>query len=174
MLRFIFPILTIAGVSSMVACSGPDPVVADEANNAAAAPADVDVLPPDESVATSSDDLENGATEGENISSAAGTAGAIPASFQGRWALTPADCTSTRGDNKGLMTVTADTLTFYEARAKPEGELKRTSHSVSGEFAFTGEGQSWKKYQVLDLQSGKLVRTESDPMASYTYARCTS
>ena len=32
----------------------------------------------------------------------------IPAAFHGRWGMVPADCTSTRGDNKGLITVDAE------------------------------------------------------------------
>jgi hypothetical protein len=98
----------------------------------------------------------------------------IPAALQGRWALTPADCTSLRGETKGLLVVFSDNLRFYESQAQPQGELKRTPKSVSGSFAFTGEGMKWKKYQVLELEAGKLVRTESDPMKSFTYARCTS
>jgi hypothetical protein len=164
MLRAIFPIVTIASVATLVACSGQDPV-APEANNISSS--EVDVLPPDESAATPTNDLENGADE--PVVEATST---IPASFQGRWALSPADCTSTRGDNKGLLIVAADKLTFYEARAIPAGSLKQTKDSVSGDFNFTGEGQNWKRYQVLELQNSKLVRTESSPMASYTYARC--
>jgi hypothetical protein len=32
----------------------------------------------------------------------------------------------------------------------------------------------WKKYEALELRDNKLVRTESSPMKSYAYARCTS
>jgi hypothetical protein len=164
MLRAIFPIFTIASVATLVACSGQDPV-APEANNISAS--EVDVLPPDESVATPTNDLANGVDE-----PVAPTTNTIPAAFQGRWGLTPGDCTSTRGDNKGLLTVASNQLTFYEARAKPAGDLEQTRTSVSGDFAFTGEGQTWKRHQVIELQDRKLVRTESNPMASYTYARC--
>jgi hypothetical protein len=164
MLRAIFPIVTIVSVATLVACSGQDPV-APEANNIATS--EVDVLPPDESDTTPTNDLANGVDE-----PVVETANAIPAAFQGRWGLTPADCTSTRGDTKGLLTIAADKLTFYEARAIPAGTLKQTKDSVSGDFNFTGEGQNWKRYQVLELQNSKLVRTESGPMASYTYARC--
>ena len=139
--------------------------MAPEANNIATS--EVDVLPPDESDTTPTNDLANGVDE-----PVVETANAIPAAFQGRWGLTPADCTSTRGDTKGLLTIAADKLTFYEARAIPAGTLKQTKDSVSGDFNFTGEGQNWKRYQVLELQNSKLVRTESGPMASYTYARC--
>ena len=164
MLRAIFPIMTIASVATLVACSGRD-VVAPEANNISSS--EVDVLPPDESATTPSNDLANGVDE-----PVAETTNTIPAAFVGRWGLTPADCTSTRGDNKGLLTVAADRLSFYEARAVPAGSLKRTKDSVSGDFNFTGEGETWKRYQVLELQDSKLVRTESGPMASDTYARC--
>ena len=172
-MRFILPIVTIASVMSMVACSGRDPV-ADEANNTAAAPAEVDVLPPDESVATPTDELENGDDEDVNVSDAEDSPKAIPAAFHGRWAMSPADCTATRSDTKGLLIVSADSLRFYESQARPAGELKFTPKSVSGDFAFTGEGMNWKKYEALELQANKLVRTESNPMKSYAYARCTS
>jgi hypothetical protein len=52
--------------------------------------------------------------------------------------------------------------------------LKTSPDSASGDFAFTGEGMTWKKYEALELQDNKLVRTESSPMTSFTYARCTS
>ena len=164
MLRAIFPIFTIASVATLVACSGQDPV-APEANNISSS--EVDVLPPDESDATPSKDLANGGDE-----PVAQTTGTIPAAFPGRWGLTPADCTSTRGDNKGLLTIAADKLTFYEARAVPSGDLEQTKTSVSGDFSFTGEGETWKRHQVLEIRDSKLTRTESSPMASYTYARC--
>ena len=169
MIRFLAPIVMISGLMSVVACSGRDPVVADEANNLAASPADVDVLPPVESVVTPTNELENGAAEPVNDG-----ASKIPASLHGRWGLTPADCTSTRGDAKGLLIVSGDGLKFYESLGKPAGTLKTSADSASGDFAFTGEGMSWKKYEALQLQESKLVRTESGPMASFTYVRCTS
>ena len=174
MFRFFVPIAVIAGVTSLVACSGGRDPVADGANNAAAAPTDVDVLPPDESVAAPGDEFENDADEAVNVSEAKSNANKIPAAFHGRWAMTPGDCTSNRGDTKGLLIVSADSLRFYESRARPHGELQFTPKSVSGDFAFTGEGMSWKRYEALELQDNKLVRTESSPMKSYTYARCTS
>ena len=94
--------------------------------------------------------------------------------FHGRWGLTPADCTSTRGDAKGLLIVGADKLHILRIAAPCRRAMSRHRHdSFSADFAFTGEGQSWTRYQSLELQKGgKLVRTESGPMASYTYAKC--
>jgi hypothetical protein len=162
-------VLACLAVLSLSACSKRDPV-ADGANTAAP---EIDVLPPDESDATPTNELESGDDEPSNAGEGNGS-GRIPAALHGRWALSPGDCTSTRGDAKGLLIVSGDTLKFYEAQAKPAGDIKTSGTSASGDFAFTGEGTSWKKYEVLELQKNKLVRTESSPMASYTYARCAS
>ena len=170
MIRFIFPIVTIASIMTMGACSGSHDPVADNADNASVSQAEVDVLPTDESSSPA-----NGMDAGVDDASASpvqGVPGKIPASLHGRWGMTPADCTSTRGDAKGLLIVSADGLRFYESVAKPAGELKTSDDSASGDFAFTGEGMTWKKYEALEIQSNKLVRTESSPMKSFAYVRC--
>ena len=97
---------------------------------------------------------------------------AFPAALQGRWGLTPADCTSTRGDAKGLLLVSSDALRFYESSARPARNVKRTADSLSADFDFTGEGQRWTKFETLEVRGNRLVRTESSPMASFTYVRC--
>ena len=165
--------LVVITAIALAACDKRDPV-ADQANNAATAPAEVDVLPPDESVSTPTNELENGDDEDVNVSGTPTDPDQIPAAFHGRWALTPADCTSPNGDTKGLLVVSADRLRFYESQAIPQGGLKFSPKSVSGDFAFKGEGMTWRRYEALQLQDNRLVRTESDPFRSYTYARCTS
>jgi hypothetical protein len=96
----------------------------------------------------------------------------IPAALQGRWALTPMDCSTTRGDAKGLLVVGADGLRFYESRAVPSANVAADSNSIQGDFTFTGEGQTWTKYQALRIQGRDLIRTESNPVASFSYAKC--
>lgn len=44
--------------------------------------------------------------------------GPIPSALQGRWGLTPGDCTSRLGDAKGLLIVGANVLRFYESRSR--------------------------------------------------------
>ena len=170
MIRFYFPIFAITAIMSMVACSGRDPV-ADEANNAAANLAQENAVRPE---VNSLVPANGSGTSADEASAQSTVSRSIPAAMHGRWALTPADCTSTRGDAKGLLIVSAHQLKFYESVGKPAGQLETSADSASGDFAFTGEGMSWKKYEALELQGGKLVRTESDPMTSFTYARCTS
>lgn len=99
-------------------------------------------------------------------------AATIPAALQGRWGLSPADCVPGRSDAKGLLVVSPDELRFYESRAVPGGDVQTDPNSVSGHFAFTGEGQSWTKYEALKLDKQVLVRTEANPTASFSYAKC--
>lgn len=98
--------------------------------------------------------------------------GAIPMPLRGRWGLSPADCTTTQGDAKGLLIISAGDLKFYESRALPGADAETTANSISGQFDFTGEGQTWKRYEALQLQKDGLVRTETNPAASFTYAKC--
>lgn len=163
-----FSLFTVVLLSS---CGGSDPV-ADQANNTASLPAPPTVNASDPSGAPPPPNSENPPAPASGDNTVA-PAAPIPAMFHGRWGLTPGDCTSTRGDNKGLLVVSADKLTFYESRAVPKGNTKSSGDSFSADFDFTGEGQSWTRFQSLELQKGgKLVRTESGPMASYTYAKC--
>lgn len=102
----------------------------------------------------------------------------IPLAVRGRWGLVPADCTSKRGDAKGLLEVSADQLTFYESVAKL-GTIKEAGENrIRATFSYTGEGQSWTQDVVLDAQNdGKtLIRRDygRDAMPGpLKYTRCT-
>jgi hypothetical protein len=88
--------------------------------------------------------------------------------------MVPADCTSTRGDNKGLITVDADSIRFYESRATLAKVTMNAPENFTGDFRFTGEGQTWTKPQNLKLtaSSNTLIRSETEPAMSFTYKRC--
>ena len=98
----------------------------------------------------------------------------IPAKFAGRWGMVPADCTSTRGDAKGLMTISGDTLKFYESRARAEDIAARGNGRVTMKLRFSGEGKTWTTQQSLTMESDgrTLVRQETAPSHAYTYSRC--
>lgn len=166
MLRAIAPVIVCLGMLTVVACGGRDPVDR-QANETAGLPAINDAVP----------DATGAAPEGASPSAAspppAAATVAIPAALQGSWGLSPGDCTSTRGDAKGLLVVGPDDLKFYESRAVPAANVQASPDSIKGDFRFTGEGQTWTKFEALELRGDELVRTESNPMASFTYARCT-
>ena len=163
MLRAIAPLIVPIAMLTVVACSGRDPVD-DKAKNTAGLPA-ANESAPDPSGAPPANAVE---AQPQPTSTTR-----FPASLQGRWGLSPNDCTPTRGDAKGLLIVGPSDLKFYESRAVPAPDIQISRDSISGNFAFTGEGQTWTKFQALELQGKQLVRTESNPMASFTYARCT-
>jgi len=163
MLRAIAPIVACLMMASIVACGSRDPV-ADEADNVAGLPS-----------VNSDSPSPDGAPPNNNSAPAAAStpAAKIPTALQGRWGLSPGDCTSTLGDAKGLLVINDAELRFYESRAVPGADAQADDNSISGTFAFTGEGQSWSKFEAIKLQGHDLVRTETKPAASFTYAKCT-
>lgn len=143
-----------------------------------AAPNDSVVLA-DNSVATTPAPPEAAPTTAATPGPAASpdTGAGIPAALHGRWGLVPADCTSTRGDNKGLLTINDETLRFYESVGTLGKIVERDAGRIVADFAMTGEGQSWTRRMVLDAEDdGKtLVRREqgADAMLGLLrYRRC--
>lgn len=127
-----------------------------------------------EASALSSSDPETGAAVNQ---ASVALEHSIPEGIRGRWGLVPADCTSTAGDAKGLLTIGATQLKFYESIARL-GEVKsRESSSVTATFDFSGEGQNWVLDVTLSSPDGgkTLVRKDTGPDAApepLTYTRC--
>lgn len=96
----------------------------------------------------------------------------IPAALQGRWALAPRDCTAPPNGAKSLLVITPGDLDFSQSHAVPAAGVETDSSSISGNFAFTGEGRSWTKYEALKVNQQRLTRTETNPSASFSYAKC--
>lgn len=96
----------------------------------------------------------------------------IPAALQGRWALAPRDCTDSAAGAKSLLVVTPHELQFFESHAVPAAGIETDANSIGGTFSFIGEGRSWTKYEALKLTQQRLTRTETNPSASFSYARC--
>ena len=163
-------ILVTAAIAALAgACSGQQ---SNSAENQAA-PADVDILPPDESIATPSNDLATGVidTPPENAA-APNPETTIPAALHGRWGLTREDCISTRGDAKGQVMISADSIRFYESVAKPARVRGRSGASISGDFAFAGEGQTWTSPMQWSVSGRKLTRLDSQADSRLVYTRC--
>ena len=168
MLRAIAPIVSCALMVAVVACGKRDPV-ANDANNTSAIPVSSDAA----NAATNAPDATGAPPEkADGVTQTSDPSQLIPASLQGRWGLTPMDCTSTKGDAKGLLIVSATDLKFYESRAVPTQTAQSGTDSITGDFNYTGEGQTWTKFESLKVKGDELVRTESNPTASFTYARC--
>ena len=144
------------------------------ANNDAATSINA-ALPPAEQVAV------NGANVGAPANQVAPTPAKlptrIPEPFQGRWGLNKADCTSTRGDAKGLLTISDARLTFYEAKGTLDKVIAATETSFAARYGFSGEGQTWLRTERFNLVKAELHRTTDaepgqEPPVNLTYARC--
>ena len=163
-MRVRLPYLSIALVAAVAACGRPDPV-ANGANAVAAVPAAANEAAPTPAGGPPPATAAPGSARPARSTP-------IPAALQGRWGLTPGDCTSALGDAKGLLVINNRELRFYESRAVPSPGVAADDDSISGNFAYTGEGQSWTKFETFELRNNSLIRTESNPAASYTYAKC--
>jgi hypothetical protein len=161
----LIPAIALLALAACQPPSDPNAVDPGELNVDAA---DIEVLPPSE---------EAGPPAADNAAAnETAPAAAIPAAFHGRWGMVPADCTSTRGDNKGLITVDSTSIKFYESRATLTKATGDAPENFTGDFGFTGEGQTWTKSQNLKLtgSSNRLIRSETEPAMSFTYKRCTA
>ncbi len=144
-------------------------------NAAEAAEADVEALPASEAP---SDDLaaapptNNAAplNEADDGGSELPPTTLIPAQYRGRWGMVAADCTSTRGDAKGLMTVGETSIRFYESTAALQERRPAIATSFSGVFSFSGEGQTWERVMTLTRTGDSLKRDQAD--GNFTYTRC--
>lgn len=150
---------------ALTACQQNDPnnIAIDDGN---ASNAEVETLPPDETVTNEVSASGNAAVPAPPDANSA----AIPAQYHGRWGMVPADCTSTRGDNKGLITIGDTTVRFYEAVATLKEQRPAIATSFSGLFAFTGEGQKWEKVMTFTRTGDMLKRAEE--AGTFTYRRC--
>ena len=166
MIRFRLPFIALAAIAAVAGCDQRDPV-ANDANANGALPQPVNEASPNPEALPPTN-----AAEPEAANAVSPAASGIPAALHGRWGMSPGDCTSTRGDAKGLLTISREEMRFYESVAVPAEGAEAAANSISGTFSFTGEGQTWSRYQSLQLKGQELVRTETNPTASYTYAKC--
>jgi len=101
----------------------------------------------------------------------------IPGALHGRWGLVAADCEPGRADAKGLLTITADKLEFYESVGELDDIREVADDRIHASFDFTGEGMEWERTMELVLQEtgAALVRREFGADAapgSFRYVKC--
>lgn len=180
MIRIMLPaaLLTLAACSdSKEDKSGPEATanLTPLREAAPAAPAAPSVVP--ETVAEEVDAAEPADAPPAKTEPASDAGGkAIPAAIRGRWGLVAADCTSTRGDAKGLLTIDATNLRFYESHGELVRVRERAANRIVADYRFSGEGMEWDQQMLLDVRGdGKtLIRRDYGEGASgpMRYTRC--
>jgi hypothetical protein len=152
----------LAIASALAACGGTDDGRSNQASPGLAE-AGTNVMPTD------------AAPAGDVVTNDAAEETAIPAALHGRWGLVPEDCTSTRGDAKGLLVVAADELRFYESRARIGRVIESAPNRITADFDFTGEGMEWRRRMTLEAAADTLVRSETGEGAApqpFRYSKC--
>lgn len=162
----------LAGLGLLAACSGSNT----PEDRAATGAAPVAIAASENAAPVSPPASPAGPGAGTTASPAA-TALAIPAALHGRWALVAADCTSTRGDTKGLMVVGPTSVRFYESIATLGAVKEQSATLIAARFAFSGEGMEWQRDMTLDGQEGGgvLIKREygdDAPPGPFKYTRC--
>jgi hypothetical protein len=164
-MRLRLPLVSFALIAAVCACGKQDPVANDlKATNLP--------LPVNRGMPDAAGGPPEASRQTRTAAPAQQPSTAIPQALQGRWGLNPEACTSSPGSAKGLLVVTADELRYYKSRAVPWNDVQTAGESINGTFRFTGEGQTWDKFEALQRNGDKLTRTETNPTASYTYAKC--
>ena len=157
---------------TLAACQQPaddsNIAIDNEVNAAEAANAEAEALLPSEQAADPN--IINGLNEADDAGSEDPNVAFIPAQYRGRWGMVAADCTSTRGDAKGLITIGDTSIRFYESTATLKEQRPAIATSFSGLFGFTGEGQTWQKVMTFARDGNTLTRAEQD--GRFTYTRC--
>lgn len=102
---------------------------------------------------------------------------AIPAAFAGRWGMVANDCDPNRADNKGLLTIVGNRLSFYESRGEAKTLRQTEPTRITFDLPMSGEGMTWSEPTTLTLlDDGKtLVREVTgspDRAGSFRYSRC--
>jgi hypothetical protein len=154
-------------VVALAACGGTDSTENQSSQPAAATQANI-------GSAETANATAEPAPADNSADSAAAVETAIPATMHGRWALVPGDCTTQWGDAKGLLTVTAAELQFYESRGKIAKVIQSAHGRITADFDFQGEGEEWQRRMTLERDGDHLVRTEigEDAPEPFRYARC--
>lgn len=158
---------------ALAACSGeaPQPAPSDAAPSPALDPALASPLPGTGEPAPSTAQPSAAPT----MTSPMGAT--FPPAMIGRWGMVPADCTSQRGDNKGMITITPGEIRFYESVATIAAIKESGANRLRATLAFEGEGMQWTRDAQFDAKpaSDQVVLQEFGDDAvpgPRTYTRC--
>ena len=97
---------------------------------------------------------------------------ALPADYQGYWGVTPDDCELANTAATGRINIDADTIRFYEAKARVQSIALSAPYALSAELRFSGEGAGWTRRNDFRLENGGTVLVRRDGAQVVRYEKC--
>ena len=97
---------------------------------------------------------------------------AFPTEFLGYWGAGDNDCELANTAATGRLNIDADTIRFYETRARVQRLDRRSQQEVVADLRFSGEGQGFHARETYRLDAGGTVLIRTSPTATQRYRRC--
>ncbi len=97
---------------------------------------------------------------------------AFPTEFLGYWGAGDNDCELANTAATGRINIDADTIRFYESRARVQRMDRHSQQEVAVDLRFSGEGQSFYAPEVYRLDAGGTALVRTSPTATQRYRRC--
>lgn len=97
---------------------------------------------------------------------------AFPTEFLGYWGAGDEDCELANTAAVGRINIDADTIRFYQARARVQRLNRRSPQEVVADLRFSREGQSFYAREAYRLDAGGTVLVRTSPTATQRYRRC--
>ena len=97
---------------------------------------------------------------------------AFPTEFLGYWGAGDNDCELANTEATGRINVDADTIRFYQARARVQRMERHTAQEVAVDLRFSRDGRTFERREIYRLDAGGTVLVRSDPSATQRYRRC--
>ena len=97
---------------------------------------------------------------------------AFPTEFLGYWGAGDNDCELANTAATGRINIDADTIRFYQSRARVQRMDRRSPQEVAVDLRFSGQGQSFYAREVYRLDAGGTMLVRTSPTATQRYRRC--
>lgn len=97
---------------------------------------------------------------------------AFPTEFLGYWGAGDNDCELANTAATGRINIDADTIRFYEGRARVQRMDRRSPQELAVDLRFSGQGQGFEAREIYRLDAGGTALIRTSPTATQRYRRC--
>jgi hypothetical protein len=97
---------------------------------------------------------------------------AFSTEFLGYWGAGDDDCELANTEATGRINIDADTIRFYQARARVQRMERHSPQEVAVDLRFSRDGKTFERREIYRLDAGGTMLVRSDPSATQRYRRC--